>query len=99
MRHGNPWRETAEKLHDTAPMIAALLVAAGLYAAGCVSRRAEPEPRVIVLSEHCQTAAPGDTVPPLPEGEPRWWLCTPTGLRMMMPDDCDFPDVEDKEGD
>lgn len=65
----------------------AILCAA--LAAGCASQKV----RTVILSEHCRTAAPGDTVPDLPEGETRWWLCTSTGLQMMMPADADLPDL------
>ena len=93
MRHGNPWRETADAFLDTAPIVAAVAVALGLCAAGCASRRSQPEPRVVVLSEHCRTIAPGETVPDLPKGEPVYWLCTPTGLELMMPADSNLPEV------
>lgn len=59
---------------------------------GCRSAPApEPEVRTVVLSEHCRVVHPGDTVPELPEGEPLYWLCTPTGLEMMMPADSTLP--------
>lgn len=51
------------------------------------------EVRVVALSEHCRAIAPGETVPPLPEGEAVYWLCTPTGLRLMMPADSDLPEA------
>ena len=93
MRHAEP-SATLTPREIAIPILVALAFSV-CAAIGC--RATAPEPRVIVLSEHCQSAAPGDTVPPLPAGEPRWWLCTPTGLRMMMPDDCDFPDVEEAD--
>lgn len=65
----------------------AILCAA--LAAGCASQKV----RTVILSEHCRTAAPGDIVPELPEGESRWWLCTSTGLRIMMPSDANIPDI------
>lgn len=67
-----------------------LVLMAGLCPA-CRTPAPPAEPRVVVLSEHCRTAAPGDTVPELPAGETRWWLCTSTGLRLMMPADADIP--------
>lgn len=96
MRHGPPWRETAETLAAFLPYLAAaaLLVLGVLLISSC--RTSPPAPRVLVLSEHCQTASPGDTVPPLPEGETRWWLCTPTGLRLMLPADSDIPDPPER---
>ncbi len=93
MRHGNPWRETAEWILDSLPVFATLAVAAllSLSLPGC--RTVQPAPRVIVLSEHCRTVRPGETVPDLPKGEPIFWLCTPTGLELMMPADSNLPEV------
>lgn len=56
---------------------------------GC--RAPAPEARAVVLSDHCRAVSPGDTVPDLPAGESRWWLCTPRGLRLMMPADAALP--------
>lgn len=50
-----------------------------------------PAVRTVALSEHCRTIAPGETVPPLPEGEGVYWLCTPTGLEMLLPADSILP--------
>lgn len=55
---------------------------------------AEPEVRTVVLSEHCRVVHPGDTVPELPQGETIFWLCTPTGLEMMMPADSLLPPAQ-----
>ncbi len=54
-----------------------ILAVLGL-ATGCATE-------TIVLNDHARTVQPGDTVPPLPEGEAVWWLMTPTGLGRMLP--------------
>ena len=57
-----------------------------LVLCGCRSAPAPaPEVRTVALSEHCRAVAPGDTVPELPPGESLYLLCTPTGLRMLLP--------------
>ena len=55
-------------------------VAALLLSGGCASQT-----KIVVLSEHCRTITPGETVPDYPNGETVYWLATPTGLRMMLP--------------
>lgn len=67
----------------------AVLAAALALAAGCAARPAAV--RTVILSDHCRTVAPGDEVPPLPAGEPHWWLCTPTGLDLLLPADAERP--------
>ena len=74
---------------------AALVLMAALCTA-CPGCRTAPT-RTLVLSEHCRTILPGQTVPDLPAGEPLFWLCTPTGLELMMPADSDLPRLP-KEG-
>lgn len=54
-----------------------------------------PEPRTVVLSEHCRAIMPGETVPPLPPGETTYWLCTPSGLFMLLPAGSAIPGRED----
>lgn len=49
---------------------------------GC---RNAPAPQPVILNDHVRLVAPGDTVPPLPEGETRWWLLTPRGMDMVSP--------------
>ena len=61
---------------------------------GCRTAPAPAEVRVVALSEHCRVARPGETVPALPEGEPHWWLCTPTGLAMLLPADSTLPPAQ-----
>ena len=77
------------------PLLAGLMAGLPLQISATPEEPGTPappaEPRVVVLSEHCRTAAPGETVPELPAGETRWWLCTSTGLRLMMPADADIP--------
>lgn len=65
------------------------LVVAGLcLAAGCRAPRAVSAPvSPVLLTEHVRIVKPGDTVPELPAGESRWWLCTPTGMRRLLPSD------------
>ena len=64
-----------------------LVAAAALAIAVSGCRSPAPPPEPVVLSAHLQIVAPGDTVPPLPGGEPRWWLATPTGLGLLLPAD------------
>lgn len=60
--------------------IMALLAACLL--SGCQNAQA---PQPVILNDHVRLVAPGDTVPPLPEGETRWWLLTPRGMDMVSP--------------
>lgn len=46
-----------------------------------------PAPAPIPLGTHILQPLPGDPVPALPDGEAVWWLCTPTGLRLLLPED------------
>lgn len=65
----------------------ALAIVSGMLA-GCRSPKADPRPPVLIpVGSHILQPAAGDIVPPLPEGESRWWLCTPTGLSMLLPQD------------
>lgn len=54
-----------------------------LVCAGCATREAAE--KVVVVSDHAQIVEPGFIVPDYPDGETRWWLCTPTGLELMVP--------------
>ena len=75
----------------------AFALVAGIFA-GCHSTKPDPVPPVMIpIGTHIQQPAPGDVVPPLPEGESRWWLCTPTGLSMLLPTDSPVLMVEDDE--
>lgn len=65
----------------------ALALAAGLLLAGCRAPQAQAPAVVVPTGEHILLPAPGDVVPPLPAGEPRWWLLTPTGLSLLLPAD------------
>lgn len=60
------------------------LVVLLLTLCSCVSKSA-PKPDTVVLTEHVVRLAPGDPVPELPDGEPFWWVCTPTGLESLLP--------------
>lgn len=64
-------------------MLHATIVLAGVSAlAGCAAGQAE---RIVVLDDHVRLVPPGAVVPEYPEGESRWWLVSPTGLREIMP--------------
>ena len=69
-----------------AAMRAAGWFALVLLLAGCAAPKTEVV-ATLPTGEHILLPLPGDTVPPLPDGEPRWWLCTPSGLRMLLPDE------------
>jgi hypothetical protein len=77
-----------DRLRKALGLGASLLV---LALGGCRHPAPEPVVRTVALSEHCRVVHPGDTVPELPEGEGVFWLCTPTGLEMMMPADSLLP--------
>ncbi len=54
--------------------------------AGCKTN-AVVSPVLIPTGQHILLPSPGDIVPPLPVGESRWWLLTPTGLAFLLPSD------------
>ena len=82
---------TARRVTITGFVVAALV-------AGCRSTKPDvPPPVLIPIGTHIQQPVPGDVVPPLPEGELRWYLCTPTGLSMLLPTDSPVLMVEDDE--
>jgi hypothetical protein len=59
-----------------------------LIGAGCASRRAVRVAEPLPAGRYVVAPAPGDAVPPLPEGEQRWWLMSaPTGVRLLLPAD------------
>jgi hypothetical protein len=61
-----------------------LAVALCVALCGCGSPRAVEIP----VGSYAAVVEAGDTVPPLPAGESRWWLMSaPTGIRLMMPHD------------
>lgn len=49
----------------------------------------------VPIGKHIRTIQPGEPVPELPEGEPRWWLATPTGLKLLLPDDSPIPETDE----
>ena len=58
-----------------------------LLLASCATRRPDPAPRPPIIGIDILSPAPGDTVPPLPDGAACWWLATPAGLAALLPVD------------
>lgn len=73
--------ERRRKMDLVAKAIAGLCVL--LVLGGC--RTTAPQESIVRLDEHIRIVAPGETVPDYPEGESRWWLCTPSGMMEMVP--------------
>lgn len=57
-----------------------------LLVAACGCATPEPHEKIVRLDAHLRIVSPGETVPDYPDGETRWWLATPTGLEVMVPD-------------
>lgn len=73
-----------------------VLVVALVALSGCRTSKPEPASSVMIpVGTHIRQPAPGDIVPHLPEGESRWWLCTPTGLSMLLPIDSPVLMIDD----
>lgn len=69
----------------------AAIIIASLCAAGCHQK--PPKNNAIPIGRYVQAPAPGDAVPPLPEGEQRWWLLSaPTGFELLMPEGASAPE-------
>lgn len=64
-----------------------LLVSLALLVCGCRTAPAPEKSVLIPTGEHVLLPHHGDVVPPLPEGEARWFLLTPTGLAFLLPSD------------